>query len=185
MRLDFLQSHAWQVSLGRFVILLATAFLIGLPWNAQLYTLLAATFGYCIWSLVTLYQVQSWLRSRKRRGPLEDRGVWSDISTYVHSRLSSERSRKRRLVGLLRAFSEGAAALPDGVRRPHPRPQRAVVQRSGRTTARACRCRATGVRTSTRIFRPMRANWIDGDAIASRCAKLLRHSTTARGFRFA
>jgi two-component system phosphate regulon sensor histidine kinase PhoR len=115
MRFDFLQSHAWQVSLGRFVILLATAFLIGLPWNAQLYTLLAATFGYSIWSLVTLYQVQSWLRSRKRRGPLEDRGVWSDISTYVHSRLSGERSRKRRLVGLLRAFREGAAALPDGV----------------------------------------------------------------------
>jgi two-component system phosphate regulon sensor histidine kinase PhoR len=115
MRFDFLQSHAWQVSLGRFVILLATAFLIGLPWDAQLYTLLAATFGYSIWSLVTLYQVQSWLRSRKRRGPLEDRGVWSDISTYVHSRLSGERSRKRRLVGLLRAFREGAAALPDGV----------------------------------------------------------------------
>jgi two-component system phosphate regulon sensor histidine kinase PhoR len=115
MRFDFLQSHAWQVSLGRFVILLATAFVIGLPWNAQLYTLLVATFGYSIWSLVTLYQVQSWLRSRKRRGPLEDRGVWSDISTYVHSRLSGERSRKRRLVGLLRAFREGAAALPDGV----------------------------------------------------------------------
>jgi two-component system phosphate regulon sensor histidine kinase PhoR len=115
MRFDFLQSHAWQVSLGRFVILLATAFLIGLPWNVQLYTLLAATLGYSIWSLVTLYQVQSWLRSRKRRGPLEDRGVWSDISTYVHSRLSGERSRKRRLVGLLRAFREGATALPDGV----------------------------------------------------------------------
>jgi two-component system, OmpR family, phosphate regulon sensor histidine kinase PhoR len=115
MRFDFLQSHAWQVSLGRFVILLATAFLIGLPWNVQLYTLLAATFGYSIWSLVSLYQIQSWLRSRKRRGPLEDRGVWSDISTYVHARLSGERSRKRRLIGLLRAFREGAAALPDGV----------------------------------------------------------------------
>lgn len=115
MRFDFLQSHAWQVSLGRFVILLATAFVIGLPWNAQLYTLLAATLGYSVWSLVTLYQVQSWLRSRKWRGPLEDRGVWSDISTYVHARLSSERSRKRRLVGLLRAFREAATALPDGV----------------------------------------------------------------------
>src|ERR1700759_4437596 len=115
MRFDFLQSHAWQVSLGRFVILLATAFLIGLPWQAQLYTLLAATFVYSIWSLVTLYQVQAWLRTRFRRGPLEDRGVWSDISTYVHSRLSGERSRKRRLVGLLRAFREGATALPDGV----------------------------------------------------------------------
>ncbi|MEP6482999.1 MAG: phosphate regulon sensor histidine kinase PhoR [Rudaea sp.] len=115
MRFEFLQSHAWQVSLGRFVILLATAFLIGMPWHAQLYTLLAASLGYCVWSLVSLYQVQSWLRSRRRRPPPEDRGVWSDISTYVYSQLGAERSRKRRLIALLRAFREAAAALPDGV----------------------------------------------------------------------
>jgi len=115
MRFEFLQSHAWQVSLGRFVVLLATAFLVGLPWNAQLYTLLAAALAYCVWSLVSLYQIQSWLRSRRRRPPLEDRGVWSDISDYVYSRLRAERSRKRRLIALLRAFREGAAALPDGV----------------------------------------------------------------------
>src|SRR6201995_2216963 len=109
MRFDFLQSHAWQVSLGRFVILLATAFLVGLPWNAQLYTLLAASLGYCVWSLIGLYQVQSWLRSRQRRPPPEDRGVLSDISAYVYTQLRSERSRKRRLIALLRAFREAAA----------------------------------------------------------------------------
>ncbi len=115
MRFEFLQSHAWQVSLGRFVVLLVTAFLIGLPFNAQLYTLLAASFGYCVLSLVSLYQIQSWLRSRRRRPPPEDRGVWSDISAYVYSQLRAERSRKRRLIALLRAFREAAAALPDGV----------------------------------------------------------------------
>jgi two-component system phosphate regulon sensor histidine kinase PhoR len=115
MRFEFLQSHAWQVSLGRFIVLLATAFVVGLPWNAQIYTLLAASLGYCVWSLVSLYQVQSWLRSRQRRAPPEDRGVWSVISAYVYSRLRAERSRKRRLIALLRAFREAAAALPDGV----------------------------------------------------------------------
>jgi two-component system, OmpR family, phosphate regulon sensor histidine kinase PhoR len=115
MRFEFLQSHAWQVSLGRFIVLLATAFLIGLPWNVELYTLLAASLAYCVWSLVSLYQVQSWLRSRQRRPPPEDRGVWSDISAYVYTQLRAERSRKRRLIALLRAFREAAAALPDGV----------------------------------------------------------------------
>ena len=115
MHLQFLRSHAWQVSLGRFVVLLVTALVIGLPFHAQLYTALAALLGYSLWSLVRLYQLQAWLRSRQWRSPLEDRGVWSDISSHVYTRLHSERSRKRRLIALLRAFREAATALPDGV----------------------------------------------------------------------
>ena len=115
MHLDFLQSHAWQVSLGRFVVLLAVALAVGWWFDLTLYAALAALFGYSVWSLVSLYQMQSWLRSRQRRPPPEDRGVWSDISAHMYTKLHTERSRKRRLVNLLRAFREGAAALPDGV----------------------------------------------------------------------
>ena len=115
MRLEFLQSHAWQVSLGRFVVLLAVALIAGLLLHEPMYAVLAALLGYSIWSLVSLYQIQSWLRSRRRRPPPEDRGVWSDISAHMYKKLHTERSRKRRLVSLLRAFREGAAALPDGV----------------------------------------------------------------------
>jgi two-component system, OmpR family, phosphate regulon sensor histidine kinase PhoR len=115
MHLQFLRSHAWQVSLGRFVVLLTTALVVGLPLHLELYTVLAAMLGYSLWSLVSLYQMQSWLRSRRWRPPPEDRGVWSDISTHVYTRLHAERSRKRRLITLLRAFREAAAALPDGV----------------------------------------------------------------------
>ena len=115
MRLEFLQSHAWQVSLGRFIVLLVAAFAAGLPWHVEMYTLTAALFGYCLWSLFSLYQLQEWLSSRRRRPPPEDRGVWSDISAHVYRRQDRERSRKRRLVALLREFREAAAALPDGV----------------------------------------------------------------------
>jgi two-component system phosphate regulon sensor histidine kinase PhoR len=115
MQLQFLQSHAWQVSLGRFVVLLAVACALGWWLGALEYTLIVALFGYSLWSLVSLYRLQFWLHSRHRAAPPEDRGVWSDISTYMYMKLHAERSRKRRLVTLLRAFREGAAALPDGV----------------------------------------------------------------------
>jgi two-component system phosphate regulon sensor histidine kinase PhoR len=115
MPLQFLQSHAWQVSLGRFVVLLVAAFVLGAWFGVAEHALLAVLFGYSVWSLVNLHQFQSWLRSRRRLAPPEDRGVWSDICAFVHTKLHAERSRKRRLINLLRAFREGAAALPDGV----------------------------------------------------------------------
>src|SRR6185437_2891557 len=104
MQLQFLRSHAWQVSLGRFVVLIAVAFAVGLLLHIELYTTYAALFAYSLWSLVSLYQLQTWLRSRRRRPPPEDRGVWSDITAQMYIKLHAERSRKRRLVTLLRAF---------------------------------------------------------------------------------
>jgi len=115
MQLEFLRSHAWQVSVGRYVVLLAAAFVIGLPWHLEIYSVLVALFGYSLWSLANLYRLQSWLRSRRWRPPPEDRGVWSDISSHVYTKVRTERSQKRRLIALLRAFREAAAALPDGV----------------------------------------------------------------------
>ena len=115
MRLDFLRSHAWQVSLGRFVVLVLAAALLGWALDAVAATLLVALFGYSVWSLASLYRMQRWLRSRRRTAPPEDWGVWSDVGSFVHRKLGRERSRQRRLLALLRAFREAAAALPDGV----------------------------------------------------------------------
>jgi two-component system phosphate regulon sensor histidine kinase PhoR len=115
MHFEFLRSHAWQVSIGRFVVLVAGALLVGWALDAPLPALLVALFGYSVWSLVSLYRMQVWLRSRRRAPPPEDWGVWSDVSEFVYRKLERERSRKRRLVTLLRAFREAAAALPDGV----------------------------------------------------------------------
>ncbi len=115
MRFEFLHSHAWQVSLGRFGVLLASALLVGFAVGLPLEATLVALLAYCAWSFYSLYRIQHWLSSRRRSPPPEDWGVWSDVSAFVYRKLRTERSRKRRLVALLRAFREGAAALPDGV----------------------------------------------------------------------
>ncbi len=115
MKLDLLKSHAWQVSIGRFAVLVLGALALGLAMGQPLIAVAVALFAYSAWSLYSLYRLQYWLRSRRRSPPPEDWGVWSDVSDFVYRKLGAERSRKRRVVALLRAFREAAAALPDGV----------------------------------------------------------------------
>ena len=101
MRFEFLHSHAWQVSLGRFGVLLASALLVGFAVGLPLEAALVALLAYCAWSFYSLYRIQHWLSSRRRSPPPEDWGVWSDVSAFVYRKLRTERSRKRRLVALL------------------------------------------------------------------------------------
>jgi hypothetical protein len=63
------------MSRGRFVVLIAVALFVGRWLSLKLYVLLAALFGYSMYSLTTLYQLQTWLRSRRRHAPPEARGV--------------------------------------------------------------------------------------------------------------
>jgi two-component system phosphate regulon sensor histidine kinase PhoR len=115
MRPDAPLSHAWQVSLGRFALLLAAAGVVGFVLGHVLPVLAAALFGYACWQLLSLYRMQRWLRARRRGPPPEGHGAWSDLAEFIWRKQRAERSRKRRLVALLRAFREAAAALPDGV----------------------------------------------------------------------
>ena len=114
-RLDLLQSYGWQVSLGRFALLLVIALAAG--WLTGEFAIAFALAGgaYSLGALLSLYRVQSWLMSRRRGSPPEDRGVWSDLARTVHRRLGVDRVRRRRLIALLREFREAAAALPDAV----------------------------------------------------------------------
>jgi len=112
---SLLNNHGWQVSLGRFALVLLSACALGLLLGQFLLVLVIALLGYSIWSLYAVYRVQQWLLARRRATPPEDSGVWSDVAQHVHRRLAAERSRKRRLIALLRAFREAAAALPDAV----------------------------------------------------------------------
>ncbi len=115
MRRRLLQSHAWQVSIGRLLVMLLAAAALGMALGHWREMLIACLLGYGIWQLYSLYRIQRWLTARRRSAPPQEWGVLSEMSAYIHRRLASDRSRKRRLVGLLRDFRAAAAALPDGV----------------------------------------------------------------------
>jgi two-component system phosphate regulon sensor histidine kinase PhoR len=115
MRPDAPLNRALLVSMGRFALLLLAAGVAGFLSGHLLAVLAAALFGYACWQLWSLHRMQRWLRSRRRGPPPEGHGAWTDIAEFIWRKLRTERSRKRRLVALLRAFREAAAALPDGV----------------------------------------------------------------------
>jgi len=113
--LSVLHSHAWQVSIGRLLLLIATAAVVGyLGGNMQL-ALIVALALYALWSLYHLLRMQRWLLARTRLPPPSGMGVWSDVADFVFRRHQASRHRQRRLVRLLRAYREAAAVLPDGV----------------------------------------------------------------------
>jgi two-component system phosphate regulon sensor histidine kinase PhoR len=113
--LHVLQSRAWQVSLGRLLLLFAIALVVGFASGHVLPVLVLMFAGYSLWSLYSLLRVQRWLQSRTRLPPPSDMGVWSDVAEFIYRRHLGSRNRQRRLVRLLRAFREAAAVLPDGV----------------------------------------------------------------------
>jgi two-component system phosphate regulon sensor histidine kinase PhoR len=112
---NVLRSHAWQVSIGRLLLWVAIASIIGLAIGQLAIALIIAFGSYSLWSLYSLLRMQRWLMARNRLPPPQDMGVWSDVSEFIYRRHLASRHRQRRLVRLLRAYREAAAVLPDGV----------------------------------------------------------------------
>ena len=112
---SILHSHAWQVSIGRLLLLVAAAAGVGYVSGHLQPALIAALGLYALWSLYTLLRMQRWLLARTRLPPPSGMGVWSEVAEFVFRRHQASRQRQRRLVRLLRAYREAAAVLPDGV----------------------------------------------------------------------
>lgn len=110
-----LRAHSWQVSIGRLVLPLLIASLLGL-WLGHLASFLLLVLGlHALWMLWQLRQFQQWLFAQHRAPPPDDLGVLSEIAMFVHTRHQAGRSRQRRLVNLLRVYREAAESLPDGI----------------------------------------------------------------------
>jgi two-component system phosphate regulon sensor histidine kinase PhoR len=93
---------------------LIAAFAIGWWLHAIAACLLAVAAPCLAWGAYRLARFDRWLESGRRR-PDASSGFWSDVEETVARRRRIAFAEKRQLVGLLRAFRDAAAALPDAV----------------------------------------------------------------------
>ncbi|HET7126416.1 MAG TPA: phosphate regulon sensor histidine kinase PhoR [Lysobacter sp.] len=107
--------NAWFRTLGLLALVLAAGLAVGLlagkPWPA----LTVAALGVVAWHYWKLRGVLLRLTARRRLAPPEGEGVWNELDRLLYRGQQDMRSRKRRLLDMLRAYRAAAAALPDAV----------------------------------------------------------------------
>lgn len=106
---------AWFRTLGQLTLVLAAAFVFGLmvgqPWSA----LTVAALAVVGWHYWRLHDVLRRLTSRRRLAPAHGRGVWNELDRLLFRGQTEMRTRKRRLLVMLRAYRAAADVLPDAV----------------------------------------------------------------------
>ncbi|HEY5970799.1 MAG TPA: phosphate regulon sensor histidine kinase PhoR [Pseudoxanthomonas sp.] len=106
---------AWFKTLGQLVAVLVAAALLG--WLVgQVWPVLAvAALGVVAWHYWRLRKVLMRLTARQRLEPVRGNGVWNELDRLLYRGQAEMRTRKRRLLDMLRAYRAAAAALPDAV----------------------------------------------------------------------
>ncbi len=107
--------NAWFRTLGQLALILSVGLVIGMlvghPWPVL--TLVA--LGVVAWHYWRLRRVLLRLTARQRLTPPLGEGVWNELDRLLYRSQAEMRTRKRRLIEMLRAYRAVAAALPDAV----------------------------------------------------------------------
>ena len=106
---------AWLRTLAQLALVLAVGlgigFAIGRPWPGLALASLAVV-GFHYWRLQRVLQR---LAARQRLLPGDSSGAWNQLDTLLYRSQTEMRTRKRRLLAMLRAYRAVATALPDAV----------------------------------------------------------------------
>lgn len=105
----------WRHSLYRIVLLYALIVVPGAVAGHFWAALAIASSVVAAWTLVRLAHITDRLRGQRRFGPPEGYSAWSELEWLLYQRQKESRNRKRRLLSMLRAYREAAAALPDAI----------------------------------------------------------------------
>ena len=107
--------NAWFRTLAQLAAILLVALLLGLvsgyPWPA----LTVASLGVVAWHYWKLYGVQQRLTARRRLAPRRGQGIWNQLDQLLYRGQTEMRTRKLRLLAMLRAYRAAADVLPDAV----------------------------------------------------------------------
>ena len=106
---------AWFKTLGQLALILALAVVVGLLVGQVWPIVTVAALGVVAWHYWRLRKVLLRLTARQRLEPAQGRGVWNELDRLLFRGQAEMRTRKRRLLDMLRAYRAAAAALPDAV----------------------------------------------------------------------
>ncbi|WP_045726934.1 phosphate regulon sensor histidine kinase PhoR [Xanthomonas sp. GPE 39] len=106
---------AWLKTLGTLAVLLLSALLAGWIGDHVWMALTLMSLAVMAWHYWRLRRVLSRLTARQRWEPPAGTGVWNELDRLLYRSQAEVRTRKRRLLDMLRAYRAAAAALPDAV----------------------------------------------------------------------
>lgn len=106
---------AWFKTLGQLALILALAVVVGLLVGQVWPVVTVAALGVVAWHYWRLRKVLLRLTARQRLELAQGRGVWNELDRLLFRGQAEMRTRKRRLLDMLRAYRAAAAALPDAV----------------------------------------------------------------------
>ena len=106
---------AWFRTLGQLLMVLAAGLAVGLALGRPWQLLIVSALGVVAWHYWRLRHVLARLTARQRMSPPRGVGVWNELDRLLYRGQNEMRTRKRRLLAMLRAYRAAAAALPDAV----------------------------------------------------------------------
>jgi phosphate regulon sensor kinase PhoR len=106
---------AWFKTLGTLAALLLLAVLVGWLGGHVWMALTVMSLAVMGWHYWRLRRVLRRLTARQRWEPPAGTGVWNELDRLLYRSQAEMRTRKRRLLDMLRAYRAAAAALPDAV----------------------------------------------------------------------
>ncbi|HEY0334356.1 MAG TPA: phosphate regulon sensor histidine kinase PhoR [Stenotrophomonas sp.] len=106
---------AWLKTLGTVALWLLAALLIGVSVGHAWMALALAALVALAWDYWRLRRVLRGLTARQRWEPAAGTGAWNELDRLLNRSQVEMRTRKRRLVEMLRTYRAAAAALPDAV----------------------------------------------------------------------
>jgi len=106
-------SSPWSAELWRIAAVALSALLIGMMFGHGALFLALGVFAYFGWHLYQLFRLERWLRVGRRFNPPEAWGIWGEVFHHIFRLQQRNRSRKRRLAGILNQYQKATSAMPD------------------------------------------------------------------------
>ena len=107
--------ESWKRAIAQLAALYVAALLLGWAIGQVWLPLALVSMGVVAWHYWRLWRLLTRLTGRRRLPPASGSSVWSETEGLLHRRQDDVRSRKRRLLDMLRAYRAAAAVLPDAV----------------------------------------------------------------------